>query len=232
MTLSPLSVGQKSTVLRAVTRYQEALHETPEAWDYLVSQRGLSEATIRDAALGFVARGGAEPGHEGAQGYISIPYLATSGPVAVRFRALDPNKTPKYWQPAGSRTRLYNVASLANSSSDVVYICEGEMDTLVAKQIGLGPVVGIPGVSNWKPHFKPLFDGFQTVIVLADADDKGQGAQMATELAQLLPAHDVRPLLMPEGHDLNSAYLEGGKEMVLSWIHGTYDDEYGDEGDT
>lgn len=229
MTIQPLSSGQWKTVSSAVTKYQEGLHRSEEAWDYLVSARGLSRETIAEAALGYVGAGEHEPGHEYAQGSICIPYLSTRGPVALRFRAIDPNKKPKYWQPSGSRNRLYNVASLAGANGDTVYICEGEMDALVAQQVGLTPVVALAGVNGWQDHFRPLFDGFQTIRVLADADDKGQGAEMAAELVKKFPNHDVKQILMPEGHDLGSAYVEGGKEMVLSWIDGTFDDKYGEE---
>ena len=58
--------------------------------------------------------------------------------------------------------------------------------------------------------------------ILADNDDTGQGAKLGEEIASKMPGHDVRTILMPVGHDVNSAFMEGGKEDLLDWINGTF----------
>lgn len=221
MISQPLSELQKKDLESQVRGYQEQLKGSGEALEYLAG-RGLSEETVEQARLGFVAD--AAQGHEKFAGRIVIPYLTTSGPVGVRFRKLPsaPEGVPKYQDVSGpmGKPRLYNVQSLAQDpGGSRVYVAEGEIDTLTAMQMGL-TAVGISGVSKWQPFWKLLLEGYEQVFVLADNDDKGQGAEMAEAIANHMSNHDVRTVLMPSGHDVNSAFLEGGREALLDWIHG------------
>ena len=91
--------------------------------------------------------------------------------------------------------------------------------------LNLRPAIGCAGVSSWKDHYKHLLDGFQHVIVLCDNDDKGQGSEFGDAIVSKLPEQDVTKILMPKGHDVNSAYLDGGKENLIDWIQGTFKPE-------
>lgn len=230
MTLRPLSRSLKADLITQVQGYQEQLQAAPEAMEYLVG-RGLTEKTIADAALGYVSADGEGPaqGHEKFVGRIVIPYLTTSGPVKLRFRALGETTGAKYLDMPGAKTRLYNVLAIANDPiGDRLYICEGEFDTLIAQQVGL-TAVGLPGATAWQPHFRQVLEGYDRVVILGDHDDKpskGSGLRPAEEMAQTVATElknaDVRPVYMPEGHDVNSAYLEGGKQNLLDWINGNF----------
>lgn len=54
-----------------------------------------------------------------------------------------------------------------------------------------------------------MLSGFSRIIVLADNDDKdGQGAKFGEMIAEQL--EDVKVVLAPKGHDVNSSLLELG----------------------
>lgn len=108
-------------------------------------------------------------------------------------------------QPA----RLFNAIAL-QKPSDIVAICEGELDAVVASQ--LLPAVGVAGVKAWKPHFNRLFGGYRRVVVLADNDDKKDGSNPGMELAEkvLQEVEHAELIALPLGSDVNSIVLDEG----------------------
>jgi hypothetical protein len=88
--------------------------------------------------------------------------------VGFKFRRLDDGK-PKYGQPMGNTTHLYNVTDITKMISRIV-ITEGELDAVIVSGVLGMPAVGCPGVANWKPHYSRLFVGYDTVYVVGDHD--------------------------------------------------------------
>lgn len=218
MDLKPPSNSQLNANGSAVNKYQSALHSSEgfDALHYLTQDRGLSEATIRRHELGYVAD--PESGHEHVAGRIVIPYLTPSGPVKLRFRAVEPyTGKAKYLDLAGGRPRMFNTQALINPGN-TLYIAEGEMDTMIAGQCGL-PAVGIAGAQNWLPHFKHMLDGFSTIKVLADNDDGGAGMELANKIALDLDDHGVTIIKMPTGMDVNAFYNEQGTDALLKYVN-------------
>lgn len=105
---------------------------------------------------------------------LSIPYLTIDREViGIRFRTLDPEDgRPKYLQPAGSETSIYNMPALARNHKTVI-ITEGECDCLTLEDLGY-TAIGMPGANAWKPHYSRALDGFQRVLVAGDPDEAGQ----------------------------------------------------------
>ncbi len=187
--------------------YASQLHSPQGAdlFSYLVDERGLTPETVQRFRLGAVIE--PEEGDAPAAGRISIPYLTNAGPVALRFRKLpEQEHGPKYWQPAGTVTSIFNVNTILQGGSYAV-VTEGEFDCMIATQCGL-PAVGIPGATAWKPHYSAVFEGFERTIICGDNDDKGAGAEFAEKVAAKVPAPVV--FMMPQGHDVNSYFLEAG----------------------
>jgi DNA primase len=149
-----------------------------------------------------------------SQGKVTIPYLTMSGPVGLRFRALPGMDGPKYYAPAGSKLTIFNVNQFTIPKGWIV-ITEGEIDCITAVQAGL-PAVGLPGVSSWRDYYRLVFDGYERVIILADADDKGQGQGFAEKIAEHVPAPAIFP--MPDGHDVNSFVKEHGADALFEHL--------------
>jgi len=199
-----LSESLKESLAAAAQTYHESVEE---ASAYLAA-RGITKAAAEAHLLGYVTESNAAVGHEQYANRISIPYLTTSGVVDIRFRSISDDVTPKYLGRLGAELMLYNPLAFS-VPSDVIAICEGEMDTIVANMCGI-PAVGMAGVNAWKPYYSRAFGDYQRVLVLADGDQPGRemGKKIATAVEQ------VTVIQMPDGMDVNSTYLSEGAEGI------------------
>ena len=155
------------------------------------------------------------PGHEHTVGCLSIPYRTPTGVVSIKFRAVD-GSSPKYRWPTGQKVGMFNVVDL-HRPSNVIAICEGELDTLVMSALVGIPAVGIAGVSHWKPHFPKMLEGFDRVVIFADNDIKEDGRNPGLELAKRIK-EDVDSAIiinLPGNKDVNQVFLEDGAD----WLH-------------
>jgi len=195
-----LSKSQKELLEKATESYAQNLQEIVP---YLQS-RGITEQTAVMFRLGFVRE--PEMGHEPYVGKLAIPYLTPTGVIDIRFRSLNSDGGPKYMSRPGATTHIYNISALGNDS-DVLAICEGELDTVVATQAGFS-AVGLPGANNWKSFYNRVLADWSKVILLCDGDNAGR--EMAKHLSRELD--NVFPVFMPEGQDVNDVYLTEGAE--------------------
>jgi hypothetical protein len=101
-------------------------------------------------------------GHEPYVGKLAIPYLTPTGVIDIRFRSLNSDGGPKYMSRPGATTHIYNINALSNDS-DVLAICEGELDTVVATQAGFS-AVGLPGANNWKSFYNRVLADWSNIL--------------------------------------------------------------------
>jgi len=146
--MARLSKSQRELLAKATENYEGSLGE---ALPYLAS-RGIAEATARMFRLGFVAN--PEAGHEPYLGKLAIPYLTPSGVIDIRFRSLNNDSGPKYLSRPGASTHIYNVQAL-NDDTDFLVICEGELDTIIATQVGFSAKTITRELDNVFPVFMP-----------------------------------------------------------------------------
>lgn len=208
--MRPPTDSMRKLLEEAATRYQDQLMGS-EGQTYLHG-RGLSNETIENFRLGYVADPLDE--HRHLKGRVAIPYLTQSGVVSMRFREVPPMDTgAKYkgWTGIPSKM-LFNVSDLW--TIETVYITEGEIDAITAHQAGL-KAVGVAGVTNWDSDWWRIFRN-RSVVILADNDDKGQGAGMAAEIMEVV--RDSRLVMMPSGHDVSSFVQENGPEALHARI--------------
>lgn len=201
-----LTHSQRESLEKAVTHYQGTL---PIAEEYLAS-RGLSLVDGATVRLGYVH----EPlaGHERFAGRLAIPYITPAGVVDIRFRAVGPQE-PKYLGMSGSETRLYNVNALM-TAENFIAITEGEIDAITLNYKCGIPSIGVPGANNWKRHYARLLHDFENIYIFADGDQPG--ADFAKKLSDEIQG--VTIIHMPEGHDVNSMYLENGADWFMSKV--------------
>ena len=202
-----LKEKQKQLLTETAERYAKSL--TPEAASYLRG-RGLTKEVADTFLLGSVSEPSA--GHELAVGMLSIPYLTPSGVVGLKFRRID-GGTPKYIWPTGQKVGLFNVNDL-HMPSDVIAICEGEIDTIILSGIVGIPAVGVAGVSQWKPHFPKLFEPYSRILVMADNDVKEDGKNPGQELARRIKEdlQHAEVIILPDNQDINDVYLTYGSD--------------------
>lgn len=206
------SKEQLKLMREAATRYADKIDEATLKY---LEGRGISKEVAALYQLGTVT----EPmnGHELHTGWLSIPYItAMDHCVGFKFRRLDDGK-PKYGQPVGATTHMYNVSDITKRSGRIV-VCEGELDTvLVSGVLGL-PAVGVPGVANWKPHYPRLLNGYDTVYIAADNDiPKEEGGDNPGQLFAKRVASEVMNSLivsLPPGQDITDYYMTNGYEAT------------------
>lgn len=209
------SNSTRASLEAACQKYEEAMPGS-DAEVYLKSRAldPTSEA-LASFRLGYVE----DPvtGHERFRSRLAIPYLTAAGITSIRFRAVGSDTdAPKYLSLPGEEARIFNPLALARSEP-YICVCEGELDAITATAAGL-PAIGIPGASMWKPYFGRALRWYQAVYVLADSDDKVRrdGKRSGAEFADLI-ASQVKNVLvvpMPQGHDVNSFYIENGPEAL------------------
>jgi DNA primase len=211
-------LSQEQAKLLEEAAYHYAQEISPEALQYLEG-RGISEATAAILRLGSIV----DPieGHQGYEGWISIPYFtALDRCVGFKFRRLDDGK-PKYGAPVGQKSHLYNViATMANESRIVV--CEGEFDAIIMDANCGIPAVGVPGVAAWKPYYSKLFNGFDMVYVIGDNDVKEDGSNPGAEFSRRVAGELINAQIvqLPPGMDITDFYLVNGKEAITNLVGG------------
>jgi hypothetical protein len=236
--MARLSGARKNFLVEATSLYHGSLIGSP-AEEYL-AKRGLMAGSVATEVgrfrLGYVA----EPliGHEPYRGMLAIPYLRRSPAgewtvVSMKFRCLEDHEHRghgKYTKQAGDKNHLFNTIAIIDND-DTIAITEGELDAITAQACGV-PSVGVPGVEAWRPEFRDLFLGYETVHVLADNDEikyqencgrcKGEcrghnyGMEFAHRMAEILPNAKIVP--MEKGHDVNSMVVTRGKRALLERI--------------
>lgn len=184
------------------------------AAEYVVQARGINPHIGARFRLGYVPAG--VPGWERFAGRLAVPNLCAAGHVVgIKFRDLTGNSDSKYDQPAAQQSRLYNLRCLAENGSLIV-ITEGELDAIAVTQLGF-PAIGVPGASAWKRRHALLIEGYERVVIVADADKAGR--DMAKKITEgNLPVAVVEP---PGGcKDANEALIEGFGDELAHLIRG------------
>ena len=203
-----LSDTQKNFNLEAAQAYQEALPGSPA--EEFLGKRGLLKPRVKEFGLGYVAD--ERPGLERFVGMLCIPYYRPTYDgsdlvVTMRFRCLEDHEHMyhgKYNSLEADRPRMFNTKALVETSPSIA-ICEGELDAITAEVCGV-PAVGIPGAQLWKPAFRDVFLGYETVWILADGDEAGR--HLAATIKKELP--NSKHIPMPSGLDVNDVYLRDG----------------------
>jgi DNA primase catalytic core len=209
--------------------YQQQLHRHPEALFYL-KQRGLYDpAAIQELRIGY-APGGSLRRHLTAQGYSGallqrLGLLNSQGCDAFYRRIIFPccqggrviNLYGRSIAAAfahrflpGSKVGLYAWEQVQQCPE--VILVEGLFDYAVLWQAGFRHVTCSLGTHLNVRQFQQLCDRPRTVYLTFDVDATGSGQQASEHLAQRLRAQGIaaRRVLLPEGHDPNSFFVQGG----------------------
>ena len=198
------------SLLEAANRYADRIDEATLKY---LEGRGISEKVAALYSLGTVT----EPiaGHEGHEGWLSIPYITAMGHcVGFKFRRLDDGK-PKYGSPLGQVSHLYNVGDITKRSGRIV-VCEGELDTVLVSGVLGMPAVGCPGVAACKPHYASLLNGYDTVYVAGDHDVKEDGSNPGAEFSRRVASEVMNATIvnLPAGMDITDYYLQNGYDQT------------------
>jgi DNA-binding transcriptional ArsR family regulator len=133
-------------------------------------------------------------------GGIEILYLTREGELhAVQYRyALEGDNRFK-WRKDDTAI-LYGLWRLCEwTGSDTLYLCEGVSDTWTLWHADL-PALGIPSATTWESEWWREVEGFERIVLIADADQAG--SKLVEKLALSCPDHlreRVQVLQLPDG---------------------------------
>ena len=118
----------------------------------------------------------------------------------------------------GSKGGLYGW-DLVQQCPEVILV-EGLFDYAVLWQAGFRQVTSSLGNHLNARQFQQLCDGMRTVYVTFDADANGSGQQASQRVADQLRRQgiDARRVLLPDGHDPNSFFVQGGNERQFQLL--------------
>jgi len=227
--LSAPPADAASVLGQAATFYQQQLDCYPEALDYL-EQRGLRDpATIEQLRIGF-APGGSLRRHLTALGYSfdrlwRLGLLDSHGRDAFYRRVVFPccqggrviNLYGRSITAAfahrflhGSKGGLYAWDQVQHCLE--VVLVEGLFDYAVLWQAGFRHITCSFGTHLNACQLQQLCDRPRTVDLTFDADANGSGQHASQQLAFRLRAQGLCPrrVLLPDGHDPNSFFVQGG----------------------
>lgn len=210
--MSQLSKEQRKFLDSTASQYAEHLDEAA-GW---LGARGIDPDHARYEGLGVVTNPPAL--HEQYRGRLSIPYITDFGVVNMTFRCLEDHNCKdhghgKYLKTKGAESDLYGVRAF-DDATDWIGICEGELDSLILRQIGI-PAVSIPGAKTWKKHWPNVFEDLSRVYVFADGDDAGEGMFEHVRDNLSMPVLKVK---LPKGEDVNSTFLKYGSRAIIERI--------------
>lgn len=185
-----------------VTSAHERLMSIPSLVEWLRDRRGLTQDTLREYQIG----------HDGQRYYIPV---RDSEARIVNIRRYKPGAAAVdkmiSWRPGFGAARLYPEYESEQDNNLPVYILEGEMDTLLARQMGLNAITTTGGAGTWREEWNERFRDL-AVVVCYDHDEAGRiGAlNVARNLHNI--ARSIRivtiPLAEPPGADFTD-YIVG-----------------------
>ena len=213
----------------SATFYRQQLDRYPEALDYLHRRGGHNPDLIRELDIGY-APGGMLRRHLMAQGHSfdllrRIGLINARGADALCQRIVFPLRQNEHivnlygrsigatfahrFLP-GSKGSLYAWEKVRNCAE--VILVEGLFDYVALRQAGFHNVTCSLGTQLNQDQFRQLCEGERTVYLTFDADQNQSGQRAAGQLVQRLVMHgaSARRVLLPDGHDPNSFFVEGG----------------------
>lgn len=213
----------------ATTFYQQQLDRSPDAMSYLLRRGVHDPALIRELGIGY-APGGTLRRHLTGQGHsfhllLKFGLINARGADALYQRIVFPlrqgeqivNLYGRSIGPAfahrflpGGKGGLYAWEKVRNCSE--VILVEGLFDYAALRQAGFSNVTCSLGTQLNQDQFRQLCEGERTVYLTFDVDQNQSGQQAAEQLAHRLVVHGIsaRRVLLPEGHDPNSFFVQGG----------------------
>lgn len=185
-----------------VNAFCNALSNNPNALDYLLVKRGLSNSTILNFKLGYCEEKNA----------ISIPIYKRGELVNIKYRLLDENSKIKYTQEKGCEVWLFNEDGIQKGQKKGgVLIVEGEFDCMSAWQAGFTNVISPASGKDSYGIWLELLDTIPKVYISYDNDKPGKSTAMS--LAERIGTEKCWEVLYPDGiKDANEFFNEHTKD--------------------
>lgn len=188
-----------------ITEYASAM---PEHIRRYLEHRGISDNLIAEYRLGW--------GSFYNRHWIVIPITNSEGKVTLLKLRRDPEDKSnpdkmKVW-PVGAQHEIYGWEMLSGNT-EMVAVCEGELDRLVLISHGIPAITSTGGVGTFKKEWLPLLTTISKVYVCFDNDEAGKkGAKRLTDSLLALNGPQVFRIDLPQ---MNA----GGKDVTDYFVH-------------
>jgi hypothetical protein len=164
---------------------------------FLEERRGLTRATVEQYELGY----------DGQRYY--IPVRNEDG-RCVNVRRYKPNARRVEdkmisWRTGFGRARLYPMVAFAQEGT--IYVFEGELDAILARQGGLNAVTSTGGSGTWKEEWAAHFAG-REVVICYDVDGPGETGARNVALMLLDTAESVKIVKLPISEPIGADYTD------------------------
>ena len=175
--------------------------------------RGLTPETLRTYRIGVVIRSHVP--------WVLIPYAYnTTHVTAYKMMAFDREENTWMRSEKGRIMKTVGTGKLFpmhRLQRQAIYLCEGEFDAMILRQMGYNALTGTVGAGTFKPEWvRTIKDYTDTVYIAYDADESGaKGARKAARALQLA----TRMVDLPEGLDVNDLYLRDKDHLVHLLTH-------------
>ncbi len=156
-----IEVEQKLVAKKYMEEAHQKLLDSNESMQWLTSKRGLKKATIIKHQLGLYKR------------HITIPVFDINDKL-VNIRLYNPRGKGQTkmlsWSTGYGSARLFPIK---NIYEDQIMLCEGEMDAMLANQLGYNAITGTTGAGTFKTSWIKYFTG-KKVLICYDIDSQGK----------------------------------------------------------
>lgn len=176
---------------------------------HLKNSRGVTKATVQAYKLGWKL------------GRLTIPVVNDVG-LYVNVRKYDLLKKSNIkilsYDKGYGKARLYPLVALTKQK---VYLFEGEMDTLLARQVGLNGITVTTGAAVWTEDMAKAFID-KDVVIVPDLDKAGlEGLEKRATM--LVPyAHSVSVVKLPldpkVGKDFTDYFMGPAKQDISKFL--------------
>jgi len=183
-----------------IRKWSARLLKNTSALAYLEMRRGVASFTAKLLRLGW----------DGER--FVIPIINEYG-LCCNVRRYHPKLKPKIlsYRKGFGQARLYPLNRFRERDS-TVYLFEGELDTILAWQMGLNALTTTVGAGYWNPKFNRYLKQ-KDVVICYDCDDPGQeGAELVAKAIEK-DAKSVKNVNLEcvKGKDLTDYVIRDGK---------------------
>lgn len=164
----------------------------------LHEERGLTDETLRLRMLGYDGERYTIPIYDSAGELVNVRRYK---PKSARDKMMN-------WPGYGSAS-LYLVDNLAHS--DVVVLCEGELDAIIGDQYGFATVTATAGAGTWQEQWSNAFTG-KHVYIAYDNDPAGEAGarKVANHLRKVAGGVYIVRLPVAPKQDLTDFFVAQG----------------------
>ena len=167
-----------------IKQWHKMLMNSKKILDFLLNKRGLLPATLEEFEIGW----------DGER--ITIPVKDEKGFYrnVRRYLPNSPSKDKFVSYKAGyGSARLFPTKSF---KSDTILFCEGEMDCILANQLGYDAMTATGGAGTWKTEWVPYFKD-KIVNIVYDIDEEGRAGAERVAKAISAVAREVKIIKLP-----------------------------------